>query len=80
VLSAVGKNSDTIVWIVDIGFHGTLYGVRVKDGKLLAKGSLHGTGRPLTTPLIYGHYLYMPSTMPDTNESILEGFKIEMEG
>jgi hypothetical protein len=33
-LSTICKNGDAIVWIVDIGLHGTIYGVRVKDGKL----------------------------------------------
>jgi hypothetical protein len=78
VLSKVGKNGDTIVWIIDIGLHGTIYGIRVKDGKVLAKGTMQGTGRPLATPLIHGNYLYVASTLPSTNKAILEGFKIEI--
>ncbi|MGR9036087.1 MAG: hypothetical protein ACU83O_05805 [Gammaproteobacteria bacterium] len=73
---STGKNGDAIVWIVDIGLHGTIYGVRVKDGKLIAQQAMQGTGRPLSAPLIYGDHLYAASTMPDTKKSLLEGFKM----
>lgn len=79
VLAAAGKNGDPVVWIIDIGNQGTVYGVRVKDGKLMAKKALQGTGRPLAAPLIHGANLYVTSTLPATNKAILEGFKIAIE-
>lgn len=76
---STGKNGDAIVWIIDIGVHGTIYGVRVKDGELMAKQTMQGTGRPLSAPLIYRNYLYAASTLPESNKSLLEGFKIMEE-
>ena len=40
VITRQSKNGDDTVWIVDIGNNGTVYGVRIKDGALIAKQSL----------------------------------------
>jgi hypothetical protein len=76
IISTLGKNGDSIVWIVDIGATGTLYGVRIKDGALIAKQSLLGTGRQLSAPLIYGNTLYLASMMPGTNKATIEAYRI----
>jgi len=78
VLSKLGPAGDEVVWIIDIGLHGTIYGLRVKDGKLLAKASMRGTGRPLSAPVLEHDRLYAASTLPTTHQAILEGFKIGM--
>lgn len=72
-----GESGHAIVWIVDIGNHGTIYGVRVKDGELLVKKAMQGTGRPLSAPVIYNDRIYVASNLPHTNQAILEGFKID---
>lgn len=65
-----------IVWLVDIGVHGTLYGIRTQDGVMIAKHSLQGTGRQLTLPLIVEDKIYLVSKMADTGKAMIEGFRI----
>jgi hypothetical protein len=77
VISTVGKNGDAIVWVVDIGDTGTLYGIRIKDGALMVEQSLLGAGRQLSAPLIYGNTLYLASIMPSTNKAMMEAYRIE---
>ena len=76
-ISKLGKNGDTIVWVVDIGNPGTLYGVRIKDGALVAKQALKGLGRHDSAPLIYGNNLYVASMMPGTNKTMIEAYRID---
>ncbi|MFZ2168281.1 MAG: hypothetical protein WAW61_01450 [Methylococcaceae bacterium] len=76
-ITTLTKNGDATVWVVDIGNHGTLYGVRVKDGTLVAKQALKGAGRQLSTPLIHGNNLYVASIMPGTNKAMIEAYHIE---
>jgi hypothetical protein len=71
-----GKSEDAAIWVVDIGKQGTIYGVRVKDGKLVAKQTLKGAGRQLSMPLIYEDKLYVASIMPDTNKAMIEAYRI----
>jgi hypothetical protein len=78
VISKLDKTGEEVVWIIDIGMHGTIYGIRVSDGNLLAKASMQGTGRPLSAPVVYHDSIYAASTLPDSNQAILEGFKIEV--
>jgi len=78
VLSKLGKAGDEAVWIIDIGMQGTIYGIRVRDGKLLVKTLMQGTGRPLSAPVIDHDALYAASSLPATHQAILEGFKIEV--
>ncbi|MGZ8190359.1 MAG: PQQ-binding-like beta-propeller repeat protein [Methylococcaceae bacterium] len=77
-MTTLGKNADPVVWIVDIGSHGTLYGVRMKDGVLVARQTLKGAGRQLSRPLIYGNNLYLASIMPDTGKAFIEAYRIEL--
>jgi hypothetical protein len=76
-IAAMGKNGDATIWVVDIGNHGMVYGVRIKDGVLVAKQALKGAGRQLSTPLIHGNNLYMASIMPGTNKAMIEAYHIE---
>ncbi len=75
VITRQSKNGDDTVWIVDIGNNGTVYGVRIKDGALIAKQSLSGAGRPLSAPLIHGNILYVASIKPGTNKAMLEAYR-----
>jgi hypothetical protein len=77
VIAALGKKGDATIWVVDIGNHGTVYGVRIKDGTLVAKQALKGAGRQLSSPLIHGNNLYVASIMPDTNKAMLEAYRID---
>jgi hypothetical protein len=76
-IAALGKNEDATLWVVDIGNHGTLYGVRIKDGALVAKQVLKGAGRQLSFPLIHGNNLYAASIMPGTNKAMIEAYQID---
>lgn len=73
----LGSQHDAIVWIVDIGAHGTIYGIRAKDGVMVARQSLQGSGRQLSMPLIVGDQLYLASTLPDTGKAMIEAYRIE---
>lgn len=77
VVSTFGKNAEPVAWVVDIGINGTVYGIRIKDGALVAKASLKGAGRQLSAPLIYGNKLYVASIMPSTNKAMIEAYRIE---
>jgi hypothetical protein len=79
VISKLPQSGEEIVWIIDIGQHGTLYGIRIRDGKRLAEVSLRGTGRPLSAPVIHQNYLYAASSQPNTQQALVEGFRIDAE-
>ncbi|MDD2724209.1 MAG: hypothetical protein PHH59_09350 [Methylovulum sp.] len=73
----LGNNGEAIIWIVDIGAHGTLYGIRAQDGAMVAKQNLQGTGRQLSMPLIVGDTIYLASKMPETGKAMLEAYRIK---
>jgi len=77
IISTQGKNANATVWIIDIGNHGTVYGVRVKDGALVAKQALKGAGRPLSAPLIHANNIYVASITPGTNKAMIEAYRIK---
>lgn len=77
VLTILGETAEPVVWLVDIGSQGTVYGVRLRDGVMVAKQSLQGAGRQLSTPLIHENKLYVASIMPKTGKAIVEAFVIE---
>jgi hypothetical protein len=79
VIATLGKQGDPSVWVVDIGEKGTVYGVRIKDGVLIAKAVMQGAGRPLSSPVIYDNHLYLASIMPSTNKSMIEAYRIELK-
>lgn len=66
-----------VVWIVDVGEQGVLYGIRVRDGRLLAKATLRGNGRPLSAPVIHRDTLYLASYFPETSQASIEAFRLE---
>ncbi|ASF44717.1 hypothetical protein CEK71_00800 [Methylovulum psychrotolerans] len=72
----LGTNGEAIIWIVDIGTHGTLYGIRAQDGAVVVKQTLQGTGRQLSMPLIVGDMIYLSSKMPDTGKAMIEAYRI----
>jgi len=74
----LGNNGEAIIWIVDIGAHGTLYGIRAQDGVMVAKQSLQGTGRQLSKPLIVDDKIYLASKMPETGKAMLEAYRIKL--
>lgn len=71
--------NDTYVWVVDVGWrsgHGTIYGVRVKDGSVVVRSQMHGRGQPNLQPLLYADMLYVPSCQGDYSTSWLEAYTI----
>ncbi len=76
VINTPTENGNAVVWIIDINTNGTIYGVRIKDGELVAKQTLAGAGRPLSAPIIHGNKLYVASIMPDTNKAMIEAYRI----
>jgi hypothetical protein len=78
VISTIGNKGDEIVWVIDIGTFGTLYGIRVKDGALLVEQPLLGAGRPLSAPIVYGNTVYLASIMPNTGKAMIEAYRIEV--
>ncbi|MDD5276092.1 MAG: PQQ-binding-like beta-propeller repeat protein [Methylovulum sp.] len=74
----LGRQGDAIVWVVDIGENGTLYGIRAKDGALVAKQGLQGSGRQLSMPLIVGDKIYLASIMSKTGKAMIEAYRIEL--
>lgn len=79
VMSTIGKSNDVIVWVVDIGNPGALYGVRVNDGVVVFEQSLMGTGRQLSAPLIEGNMIYLASTLASTGKAMVEAYRIEAQ-
>ena len=79
VLTSLGESAEPVVWLVDIDTHGMVYGVRVRDGVMVAKQSLQGAGRQLSTPLVHDNKLYISSIMPKTGKAIIEAFVIEIQ-
>jgi hypothetical protein len=77
VLSTLGRNRDAVVWVVDIGTTGTLYGIRIKDGAMLVEQSLLGAGRQLSSPIIYKDTIYIASIMPNTGKAMIEAYAIQ---
>jgi hypothetical protein len=67
---------ETVIWLVDIGTHGILYGIRAKDGVMVAKQVLQGTGRQLTMPLLLGNTLYLVSKESDSGQAMIEAYRI----
>jgi hypothetical protein len=78
IITTPGNNKEPVVWVVDIGTQGTVYGIRIKDGQLVAKQALQGAGRPLSAPIIYENSLYLASIMPGTNKAMLEAYRINL--
>ncbi len=76
-IAKLGKNGDTIIWVVDTGNPGTVYGVRIKDGALVAKQALKGTGQHDSFPLIHGNNLYVASTIWGKNKTMIEAYHID---
>ncbi len=76
VLTKPEGSNEWYVWIAEIDEHGSLYGVRVRDGTLAAQISLVGTGQPLSTPLYYNNTIYIPSNAPGIKKAWLEGYRI----
>jgi hypothetical protein len=76
-LTVTGKGKAPIVWAVDIGNPGTLVGLRVSDGVLLAEQPLLGAGRPLSEPIIYNDTIYLASILPATNQAMIEAYRMQ---
>lgn len=76
LITSLHKHGD-VVWVVEAGKTGTLYGIRIKDGTLIAKSSMLGTGVPLTRPVAFGNKIYFSSRSLDRKKSWLESYVIE---
>jgi len=71
--------NEAIIWLVDIGAPGTLYGIRAKDGSIVAQQALQGSGRQLSMPLLVDGVMYLSSIMPTTGKAMVEAFKVELD-
>lgn len=74
VTSTLAK--DAVVWTVDIGNPGILYGIRVKDGRPLITQPLVGTGRQLSAPIIHDDKIYLASTNSHNGRAMIEAYRI----
>jgi hypothetical protein len=72
----LGQGGAAIIWIVDIGAPATLYGIRAKDGRVVAEQQLQGSGRQLSMPLVVGSTIYLASMQPDTGKAMIEAYRI----
>lgn len=78
VISKLGSTDELIVWTVDIGNPGTLYGIRVKDGEVLVQKQLLGTGRQNSTPVVEEDKIYLGSTFANTGKAFIEAYRINL--
>ena len=76
IITSLANHGD-VVWVVDPGKTGTLYGIRIKDGKLIAKTSMLGTGISLTRPVAFGNKIYFISRILYGKVSWVESYLIE---
>ncbi|MBK8815268.1 MAG: hypothetical protein IPN42_07045 [Methylococcaceae bacterium] len=76
VISRLKHSSEVVVWIVDTGNPGTLYGISVKSGKVLVEQKLQGTGRQLSMPVIRNDMIYLASTSAATGKTFVEAYRI----
>ena len=77
-LSSFG--GEDYVWVVDVNSEedgtGTLYGVRVSDGTIIARREMVGRGQRFTRPLVRGRTLYVSSCRNDVGPSHLEAYAL----
>lgn len=76
IITRLKKHGD-VVWIVDINKQGTLYGIRINDGRLIAKTKLIGAGISLARPVFYKNTLYFTSSHFGEKTTWLEAYKIQ---
>lgn len=79
IITTLGNNGDAIVWAVDIGNPGILYGIRVKDGTVMFEQPLSGTGRQLSAPIISNNMIYLASTFANNGKAFIEAYRIELQ-
>jgi hypothetical protein len=79
VITTLEKHGD-IVWVVEIGTPGTLYGVRIKDGQLIAQKTLLGNGVPLSRPFVLGSKIYITSNKTGGKQTWVESYLIDGSG
>ena len=77
VISPFGHLGELYAWVTDINKRGTLLGVRIKDGEIINRTELLGTGRPHSKPLIYDGVIYAPANSQDRKKSWLEAYQID---
>jgi hypothetical protein len=77
VISKLGKDKEDVVWVVDTGNPGRLYGIRIKDGALLVNQPLLGAGRQLAAPIIRGNNIYVSSVFPGNGKTFVETYRVE---
>ena len=76
VITTLEKHGE-VIWVIEVGSPGTLYGVRIKDGQLIAQKTLLGTGVPLSRPVTLGNKIYINSKKSGGKEAWVESYKIE---
>lgn len=77
-LSSFG--GEEYIWIVDVNSggdgKGTLLGVRVSDGSIIARHEMAGRGQRFTRPLVHDNTLYVSSCQNDVGPSHLEAYAL----
>ncbi len=76
VITSVSKHGE-VIWVVEIGKPGILYGVRISDGQLIAQTALLGTGVPLSRPVVLGKNLYITSSNFAGKRTWLESYQVD---
>jgi hypothetical protein len=76
VITTLEKHGE-VIWVIEVGSPGTLYGVRIKDGQLIAQQTLLGTGVPLSRPVTLGNKIYINSKKSKGKATWVESYKIE---
>ncbi len=76
VITTLEQHGD-VIWVIEIGTPGTLYGVRIKDGELVAQKKLLGTGVPLSRPVTLGNKIYITSKKSGGKETWVESYQID---
>jgi hypothetical protein len=79
LITTLEKHGD-IVWVVEIGTPGTLYGVRIKDGQLIAQKTMLGNGVPLSRPFVLGNKIYITSKKTGGKQTWVESYLIDGGG
>jgi hypothetical protein len=65
-LSDSGSDDGATAWVVEGSRHeeGTIHGIRVRDGQVVARIPMQGNGRKFVLPVIHAGRLFAPSN-PD---------------
>jgi hypothetical protein len=67
---------EPIVWVADRQPDGLIFGVRLRDGVIVARARTAGVPNPYVAPIVIDDVLYVPTSVPRGDGDWLEGYKI----